>query len=93
MTESVASPHRDTVAFLKMAAAQMRQLAARAPAIEAELDHMARQLDIEANKLASASASASTQTEGTGNRSSLARMASSGLVHTKGLGLSLCSSR
>ena len=38
-------------------------------------------------------ASALTQTEGTGNRLSLARMASAGLVHTKGLGSSLCSLR
>jgi ABC-type uncharacterized transport system substrate-binding protein len=37
--------------------------------------------------------SARTQTEDTGSRLSLARMASAGLVHTKGLGSSLCSLR
>jgi hypothetical protein len=38
-------------------------------------------------------ASAVTQTDGTGQRSSLARMASADFVQTKGLGLALCSAR
>src|SRR5260221_6404110 len=38
-------------------------------------------------------ASALTQTEGTGSRLSLARIASAGLVHAKGLGSWLCSAR
>ena len=38
-------------------------------------------------------ASAVTQTDGTGQRSSLARMASADFVQTKGLGLALCSVR
>jgi Family of unknown function (DUF5677) len=38
-------------------------------------------------------ASAMTQTDGTGQRSSLARMSSAGLVQTKGLRLALCSAR
>ena len=38
-------------------------------------------------------ASALDQTEGTGSRLSLARMASAGLVQTKGLGWSLCALR
>ena len=38
-------------------------------------------------------ASALAQTEGTGSRLSLARMASAGLVQTKGLGSSLCALR
>src|SRR6516165_9509349 len=37
--------------------------------------------------------SAVTQTDGTGQRSSLARMASADFVQTKGLGLALCSVR
>jgi hypothetical protein len=37
--------------------------------------------------------SALSQTDGTGQRSSLARMASADLVQTKGLGLALCSAR
>src|SRR5229473_7320940 len=37
--------------------------------------------------------SALTQTEGTGSRLSLARIASAGLVHAKGLGSWLCSAR
>jgi hypothetical protein len=37
--------------------------------------------------------SALTQTDSTGQRSSLARMASADLVQTKGLGLALCSAR
>src|SRR6516164_11774158 len=37
--------------------------------------------------------SALTETDGTGQRSSLARMASADLVQTKGLGLALCSAR
>jgi hypothetical protein len=38
-------------------------------------------------------ASAPTQTDGTGQRSSLARIVSADLVQTKGLGLALCSAR
>ena len=41
----------------------------------------------------SGDASAPTQTDGTGQRSSLARMASAVLVRRKGLGLALCSAR
>lgn len=37
--------------------------------------------------------SALNQTDGTGQRSSLARMASADWVQTKGLGLALCSAR
>jgi hypothetical protein len=38
-------------------------------------------------------ASALTQTDGTGQRSSFARISSADLVQTKGLGLALCSAR
>jgi len=41
----------ETIAFLRMAAAQMRSLADRAPEISAELQHIAHQLDAEAADL------------------------------------------
>ena len=45
------------------------------------------------NKTVDFAASALTQTDGTGQRSSLARMALADLVQTKGLGLAFCSAR
>jgi hypothetical protein len=64
-------------------------LSERAEAIERSLEDP----EIVRANIARYRSSAPTQTEGTGNRLSLVRMASAGLVHTKGLGSSLCSLR
>lgn len=42
---------QNTVAFLRMAAAQLRQLAEHAPDIAGELRHMAGQLETEADEM------------------------------------------
>ena len=42
---------QNTIAFLRMAATQLRQLAEHAPDIAAELRHMAGQLEAEADDL------------------------------------------
>jgi hypothetical protein len=41
----------ETIAFLRMASAQMQNLSERAPEIERELQHMASQLQAEADEL------------------------------------------
>jgi hypothetical protein len=43
---------QNTIAFLRMAATQLRQLAEHAPDIASELRHMASQLEAEADDLA-----------------------------------------
>ncbi len=41
----------ETISFLLLAAAQMRQLSERAPEVKRELQHLASQLQTEANEL------------------------------------------
>ena len=44
---------RDTQAFLRMAAIELRRIAERSPDIASELYHIARQLEADANDLVS----------------------------------------
>ena len=52
MSIQLAGRARDTQAFLRMAAIELRRMAERSPDVASQLDHIARQLEADADELA-----------------------------------------